>query len=271
MVDVHRETNLFARARLCLLAKDPRDKLSQVKALARDWISGKLDIRPLPLPELVTPGQPPRPDLVHPRELPRRSLVTDKGRQAFIHALAHIEFNAINLACDALCRFRDMPSAYYDDWVRIASEEAGHFLLLQSRLRAEGCDYGDLPGHNGLWDMAMRTAHDPLARMALVPRMLEARGLDVTPGMIERFRALKNRPMVEILSRILADEIGHVEAGSRWFRYLCDQRAIDPENTFFDLLESVGSGEIRCPLNLDARRQAGFSDVELARLQRLCR
>jgi uncharacterized ferritin-like protein (DUF455 family) len=202
--------------------------------------------------------------------LPRRSLGHARGRAALIHAIAHIEFNAINLALDAVYRFRDMPAGFYDDWIRVAREEARHFGLMRQRLQAQDCDYGDFPGHNGLWDLARRTADDPLVRMALVPRVMEARGLDVTPGMIERFRAAGDHETADCLGIILREEIGHVRAGSRWFSYLCRERGLDPEATYFELLEHHLGGEIRCPLNREARRRAGFAESELKRLEALC-
>ena len=184
--------------------------------------------------------------------------------------MAHIEFNAINLAWDAVQRFRGLPRAYYADWVRVADEEALHFGLMRDRLRALGYDYGDFPAHDGLWSMALRTAADPLERMALVPRVMEARGLDVTPGMMARFREAGDEETAACLAVILRDEVGHVAAGTRWFRYLCAERGLDPETRYFELLSTHLGESIRCPLNLDDRRQAGFAETELERLQALC-
>ncbi|MCP4283695.1 MAG: ferritin-like domain-containing protein [Gammaproteobacteria bacterium] len=266
-----RSSNLFVRARECLCCNEVDDKLAQAAQLRSDWESGRLDTAQTELPDVVEAGHPPRPELVHPRSLPKRSFATEEGRLAMIHAVAHIEFNAINLACDAVFRFRDMPQAYYDDWVRVTAEEAEHFGLLRQRLRAGGRDYGDFAAHNGLWDMAIRTAGDPLLRMGLVPRMLEARGLDVTPAMIERFSAVGDQAMVDALSLVLREEIGHVESGSRWFRHICSERGVEPEQTYFDLLDEFVDGKILCPLHLEARLKAGFSQSELARLQRMCR
>jgi len=263
-------TNLFALARECLCCADVDEKLVRAAELRRDWETGLLDCTEMELPDVTQAGRPPRPELVHPRSLPRRSFATAEGRLVLIHAVAHIEFNAINLACDAVFRYRNMPGEYYDDWVRVTAEEAQHFCLLRERLHAGGREYGDFAGHNGLWDMAMRTARDPLQRMALVPRMLEARGLDVTPAMIDRFTAAGDRAMVEVLSLILREEIGHVAIGSRWFRHLCAARGVEPEQTYFDLLDNFVNGEIRAPLHREARLQAGFSDSELDRLQRMC-
>jgi uncharacterized ferritin-like protein (DUF455 family) len=191
-----------------------------------------------------------------------------EGLAALIHAIAHIEFSAINLAWDAVYRFRGMPRDYYDDWVRVAAEEAQHFRWLREHLRSLGYDYGDFEVHAGLWEMAEHTAHDPLIRMALVPRVLEARGLDATPQMIERLRAVGDESGVAILKVILSDEIGHVAAGSRWFRYLCIQRGLDPGPTFRELVMRYFKGHIKGPLNREARLQAGFSVQELADLER---
>ena len=263
-------TSLFARARECLCCDQVEEKLLLAARLRRDWERGQLDRAEVELADVAVAGRPPRPALVHPRSLPRRSFATSEGRLALIHAVAHIEFNAINLACDAVFRFRDMPEGYYDDWVSVAAEEAEHFRLLRERLHAGGREYGDFAGHNGLWDMAMRTAGDPLQRMALVPRMLEARGLDVTPAMIERFQAAGDQVTAEVLVLILREEIGHVAIGSRWFSHLCAARGVEPEQTYFELLDQFVNGEIRCPLHREARLQAGFSERELTRLQQRC-
>jgi uncharacterized ferritin-like protein (DUF455 family) len=184
-----------------------------------------------------------------------------------LHALAHIEFNAINLALDALYRFPGLPEDFYRDWLRVAQEEAEHFVLLRQQLQRLGGDYGDLPAHDGLWEMAMDTAADPLERMALVPRVLEARGLDVTPAMRERLLAAGDAEAAAVLERIESDERGHVAVGSRWFRYLCAQRGLEPDSTFMTLLQQRYRGRIQGPLALTARRAAGFSEPELDWLQ----
>ena len=261
--------SLFQRARQCLVSNDPGAKAGLAEALWKDWQAGRLQVSGIELHDVLEAGRPARPQLVHPRQLARRSLASAEGRAALIHALAHIEFNAINLACDAVFRFRDLPADYYTDWTRVAAEEARHFLLLRGRLQSLGRDYGDFPGHDGLWDMAGRTAADPLLRMAMVPRMLEARGLDVTPGMIRRLQQAGDGETGELLKQILHDEVAHVEAGSRWFAYLCRQRGLAPEETYFKLLDEFLNGAIRAPLNIEARRRAGFSASELARLQAL--
>jgi uncharacterized ferritin-like protein (DUF455 family) len=219
-------------------------------------------------PLSATPGRPSHPLLVGPKDLPkRRALHTQAGRFALLHALAHIEFNAINLALDALYRFPGLPEDFYRDWLRVAQEEAEHFVLLRQQLQRLGGDYGDLPAHDGLWEMAMDTAADPLERMALVPRVLEARGLDVTPAMRERLLAAGDAEAAAVLERIERDERGHVAVGSRWFRYLCAQRGLEPDSTFKTLLQQRYRGRIQGPLALTARRAAGFSEPELDWLQ----
>lgn len=231
------------------------------EGLAANAIRVETDFEPL-APD--APGRPERPELVHPRDLARRSAVSGEGHAALIHAMAHIEFNAVNLALDAVCRFPGLPTAYYRDWFTVAVEEARHFRLLREHLRAFGRDYGDFPAHDGLWQMARKTRHDPLARMALVPRVLEARGLDASPGIIRRLRENGDRRGAEIVAIILRDEIGHVAIGTRWFNHLCAQRALAPEPTFERLLDEYDAPRPVLPLNDDARRQAAFTTRELA-------
>lgn len=208
------------------------------------------------------PGRPCRPTLVSPREVPVRGLGSIEGRAALCHAVAHIEFNAINLALDACLRFADLPADYYADWLSVAQDEARHFLLMRDRLRELGYDYGDFSAHNGLWEAAEKTAHDVLVRMACVPRVLEARGLDVTPGMIRRLRELRDAETIAVLEVILAEEVRHVEIGSRWFRWCCARRGLEPVSTFRRLLQEQGI-TLRPPLNREARLRAGFVPEEL--------
>ncbi len=263
--------NLFQQLRICLCESDVDKKLRLATQLADDWRAGRLLLQPLDLEDVVVAGHPQKPELVLPRQLKKRSPKSEEGRLALIHAVTHIEFNAINLACDAAFRFRDMPEAYYADWIRVAAEEAEHFQMLRQRLRDSNREYGDYPAHNSLWEMALTTAHDPLVRMALVPRMLEARGLDVNPGMSKRFEQVGDQQTVEALEVILRDEVGHVEIGSRWFHYLCEQRGLEPEQTYFDLLSKYMTGRVSCPLHKTARLQAGFTERELERLEAMCR
>lgn len=263
---------LPSRLAQCLRTRDPQAKAACVRALQADCLAGRIDLAAAAPRELIDrPGQPERPQLVAPQQVPRRRLDTQTGRAALVHALAHIEFNAINLALDAAHRFPGMPDAYYLDWLRVADEEARHFGLLDAHLAALGHAYGDFAAHNGLWDMALKTAHDPLVRMALVPRVLEARGLDATPLIVGKLRATGDTRLIEILAVIERDEIGHVAIGNRWFEALCTERGLDPEPVFRALLTEYDAPPLRPPFNIEARRAAGFSDAELAWLDTLHR
>jgi uncharacterized ferritin-like protein (DUF455 family) len=222
-----------------------------------------------PCPPIDAPGRPDKPKLVLPRDTPQRGLGSVDGRAAFLHAIAHIEFNAINLAWDAVLRFRAMPEQFYLDWVSVAEDEARHFSLLSARLHELGHSYGDFDAHNGLWEMAEKTADSCLARMALVPRVLEARGLDVSPGMIARLRGLGDIASAEILELILREEVRHVAIGSRWFAWCCEREGRDPESTFIDLVRGLVKGAVRGPFNRPARRLAGFADSEMDKLSAL--
>lgn len=212
------------------------------------------------------PGRPEKPELVAPLNLPKRSMRIVEGRAALIHALAHIEFNAINLALDAIWRFADMPENYYRDWLKVATEEAYHFSLLNTHLKTLGFKYGDFTGHNSLWEMVDRTKDDVLARMALVPRTMEARGLDASPALRNKLAQAGDTKAAEILDIILHDEIGHVTIGNYWFNWLCEQRKLEPITTFDNLCKQYSAPKLRPPFNLEARRQAGFSEAELMRL-----
>ncbi|MBW8328566.1 MAG: ferritin-like domain-containing protein [Thiobacillus sp.] len=248
----------------CLQIGEPATKVACVHTLYADWLAGRLDAAPKAARTPTDrPGQPDKPERVPPHKVPRRRADTLAGRAALIHALAHIEFNAINLALDAAHRFAGMPVAYYADWLRVADEEALHFDLLNGHLATLGHTYGDFKAHTGLWDMALKTAHDPLVRMALVPRVLEARGLDATPLIVDKLKAVNDLRMVEILAIIERDEIGHVAIGSRWFGWLCAARGLEPEATFRQLLVDYDAPPLKPPFNIAARRQAGFSEPEL--------
>lgn len=217
--------------------------------------------------DVPIPGRPERPELVHPSKLARRGLGSDYGRAALIHAIAHIEFNAINLGLDAAYRYRGMPADYYADWLSMAADESRHFTMLNDRLADFGYRYGDFDAHNGLWEMAVKTAHDPMVRMALVPRVLEARGLDVTAGMIDKLKQVGDDKTVAIFEQILEEEVPHVEIGTRWFRYFAEPRGLDPDETFFKLLDEYMNGGPPGPYNIPARREARFSEPELDELQ----
>ncbi len=251
-------------ARTALLENNVADKLRAVQCLqnALQNSNALLDCKAV-FDAFETPGRPQLPELVQPRDVPRRGLGSVEGRAALLHAIAHIEFNAINLACDAAQRFADLPEAYYRDWISVAIDEARHFQLLQQRLAELGFTYGDFKAHNGLWEMAEKTEHSCLARMALVPRLLEARGLDVTPGMIEKLRQLNDLPSVAVLEVILSEEIRHVAIGTQWFNYCCVQENKNPETEFIALLNGFAKGSVRGPFNVEARAQSGFTAFEM--------
>lgn len=256
--------SLPQRLATCLRISQPAAKVVSVHALQADWLAGRINLSvEANRTPINQPGHPDKPLLIPPQQVPRRRADTLVGRAALVHALAHIEFNAINLALDAAHRFAGMPPDYYADWLRVADEEALHFDLLNTHLATLGHAYGDFPAHNGLWDMALKTAHDPLVRMALVPRVLEARGLDATPLIVAKLKAVKDTRMVEILTLIERDEIGHVAIGSHWFAWLCAARGQEPDAMFRQLLVDYDAPPLRPPFNLAARRAAGFSEPEL--------
>jgi uncharacterized ferritin-like protein (DUF455 family) len=249
----------------CLAASGVDEKLRASAAAASAWRAGALRLEwPEGVQPPTAPAQPERPRLVSPRSVPRRRLNSHAGRTAFVHALAHIEFNAIGLAWDCAARFSGLPHAFYDDWVAVAADETRHFEMLRCRLRDLGAEYGDFDAHGGLWEMAAKTAHDLLARMAMVPRVLEARALDVTPGMIVRLRAAGDDATAAILEVILEEEVAHVAAGSRWFRFECERRGLAPEPTFRQLFREHWTGAPPPVLNRAHRLRAGFTEAELA-------
>jgi len=260
------ETAYWSLARSALAESDPAAKCESVDQLWQAVATGDWWPSCPGEPRLLECGRPARPELVPPNALKKRGLGSRQGRVALIHAVAHIEFNAINLGLDAALRFAGLPDDYYRDWLGVAADEARHFRMLAGRLAELGARYGDLPAHNGLWDMAEKTAHDPLVRMALVPRVLEARGLDVTPGMIKRLEQAEDAETAALLKVILAEEEGHVAIGTRWFHHLCQERSLEPAATFEELLFRYYQGQLRGPFNVPARRRAGFSEVELSRI-----
>ena len=212
------------------------------------------------------PGRSTKPALVPHTQLKAKSMATAEGRAILVHSIAHIELNAIDLALDVVWRFAGMPEDFYTDWVRIAQEEAKHFMLLRDHLVGMGFDYGSFPAHNALWDMAERTRGDVLARIGIVPRTMEARGLDASPGVKNKLVSVGDHKAGEILDIILSDEIGHVAAGNRWYRYLCAQRGLDPVSTYAELIAQYDAPKLRPPFNMAARRLAGFEEAELAAL-----
>ncbi|MBU6493605.1 MAG: ferritin-like domain-containing protein [Burkholderiales bacterium] len=256
-----------------LLTTDPFAKARAARelgALVRDGGAGVSAALELPEPPGI-PGRPSQPELVSPRALERRAMHTDAGRAALIHALAHIEFNAINLALDAVWRFAGLPDAFYADWLGVAAEEAYHFTLLADHLAGMGFRYGDFPAHNGLWEMAQKTSGDLLARLALVPRTLEARGLDASPSIRAKLWQAGDRRAAHILDIILRDEIGHVAVGNRWYRWCCTRQGLDPLEAYRELAQRYQAPHLKGPFNLEARRAAGFDEAELAELTQAVR
>jgi uncharacterized ferritin-like protein (DUF455 family) len=257
---------LRSLALAALALADPQAKAQAARSLHAQAASLPIAAR-APVPDLPLPGRPARPELVHPARVPRRSPFKPEGLAALLHAIAHIEFNAINLALDAAWRFEGMPRDFHLDWVRVAAEEAYHFGLLVQLLADLGHAYGDFAAHDNLWTMCTRTQDDGVARMALVPRTLEARGLDATPQIQERLRAVGS-PMalraVDVLAIILRDEVGHVAIGNHWYRWLCARDGLDPVAHYAVLAQRHDAPRLHPPFNRAAREQAGFSDDELA-------
>lgn len=254
------------RARAILYLSDPIAKAVQTRELFACLEVEAIDpVEHLEALEPV-PGRPALPRLVPPKEVAERSAFTPLGRAALLHAITHIEFNAINLALDVVWRFEGMPLAFYKDWLRIASEEALHFSLLREHLLTMGWEYGAFDAHDGLWGMAQRTAHDVTARMALVPRTLEARGLDATPPLQAKLRKAGDLRAVEILAVILRDEVGHVAIGNFWYRWLCARDGHDPVALYAELATLYRAPRLRPPFNQTARRAAGFTEAEIALL-----
>ncbi|OIQ67349.1 hypothetical protein GALL_510730 [mine drainage metagenome] len=261
--------DLFSIALVCLQDTDIERKLARVAALWRAWRQGEIErfdeLGPvLPVP---VPGRPARPEMVSALQVGKRQPSTPEGRAALLHSLAHIEFNAINLALDAVYRFRGLPRDFYTDWLQVAAEEARHFTLLRDHLHTLGFSYGDFTAHNGLWDMAVTTAHDPMVRMALVPRVLEARGLDALPAIMHRLASCGAQAAVDILGVILHDEIGHVAIGNRWYAYFCESRGLEPIATFRSLMREYKAPRLRGPLHIEARLAAGFTAAEMQMLE----
>jgi uncharacterized ferritin-like protein (DUF455 family) len=250
-----------------LVETEPVTKTDGVAAMAAAWSAGEceVDTNAELQASATIPGRPARPELVPPRLVGRRSMVTVEGRAMLIHALAHIEFNAVNLALDALWRFPGMPAGYYTDWLRVAKEEAYHYSMLAAHLKSLGHEYGDFPAHDSLWEMVEKTREDILARMALVPRTLEARGLDAIPPLRAKIAQAGDMAAAAILDIILRDEIGHVEIGNRWYGYLCEQRGLEPRSTYDELAARYEAPLLKGPFNIGARRMAGFSEEELKR------
>jgi len=254
---VSNDTTLGDLALAVLATGDPRAKAAASLEGAQVWARGGAVPGHRAPPD--RPARPLRPELCHPSAMARRrALTTPAGRIALLHAVAHIELNAIDLAWDIIARFPDQPRAFYDDWVAVGADEARHFLMLADRLVACGASYGDLPAHDGLWQAAMDTSDDLLARLAVVPLVLEARGLDVTPAMIERLERAGDVESVAILEVIYREEVGHVATGMRWFMHVCGERGLLPEPTWKAIVAERFRGRVKPPFNEDARNRAGL-------------
>jgi len=253
-----------------LLGTDAQAKVGGLLDLFDNYQDQKiaLDVsRRIDSKDSILPGRPLKPELVLPRLVPKRRMDTPEGRAGLLHSLAHIEFNAMNLALDAIWRFPNMPKEYYEDWLKVAKEEAYHFSLVNEHLHSLGFSYGDFPAHNSLWEMVERTTDSVIARMALVPRTMEARGLDAVPAIRDRFKQIKDARAVEILEIILNDEIGHVLIGNRWFNFLCSKDNLSPIATYRELAAKYRAPVLKGPFNMVARLQAGFTAEELSLLE----
>lgn len=260
--------NLYQEARRCFLLSDPDEKLDVGMEVVRAFQTGGLEWKEGETPEqLIMPGRLDLPLLVSPNELPRRGFGSVTQRAALIHALAHIELTAVNLAWDCIYRYRGMPYEYYQEWVEAAADETKHFRALRSRLRAMGFDYGDFAAHDRLWESAVQTAGDLADRMGIVHRVYEARALDVVPKILDKFQAAGDSKTAAVLTVVANDEVRHVGAGTYWFRYRCEQMGVEPDALFFNLLKKYMGRYPKGPFNRTARSSAGFSDNELALLE----
>lgn len=264
-MSLHEKPNSLAEgAYRALIACDLDEKIQLTNAMAKAWEDRALSLtssKRFSAP--LRPGRPDKPELISPSEVRKRPLTSAKGRLALIHAIAHIELNAIDLALDIIVRFvhQKMPRSFFDGWVMVAKEEAKHFTLLRERLAKLGADYGDLPAHDGLWEAASETGHDLSARLAVVPLVLEARGLDVTPPMVEKLKSAGDHETAEIFNIIYEDEKGHVAVGAKWFRFLCNKQGLDPSATFNKLVAKHFRGHLKGPFNDRARCATGLTPL----------
>ncbi|CAG7856048.1 hypothetical protein MCAMS1_00393 [biofilm metagenome] len=263
--------NLFELAEACLQSTVIDEKLEFSHHAKSLMEAGRLDFSSKNTVQPISSVQfPNKPVLMEPRYMPDRKLTSPEGIIAFFHAIAHVEFMAISLAWDLLYRFRGLPQQFYQDWLTVADEEAQHFELIQQHLHGLQVKYGDLAAHGGLWEHAVETADDLLGRLAIVPRCMEARGLDVTPAIINKFAAIDDTAGVAILNRILTDEVKHVERGSYWFKSLCNQQGLKPDSHFQALItQYYRGGRPKGPFNRELRKQAGFTKAELDWLEKV--
>ncbi len=256
-------TSLAEMAVQVLTTADGRAKTALAHAHAATWRASRAAGTPLPIGTAIppdTPARPAKPELLAPRDMPRRRPGSPTGRIALLHAVAHIELNAVDLHWDIIARFTTtpMPLGFYDDWVSAADDEAKHFNLVCDCLEALGSHYGAMPAHATMWQAASDTAHDLIGRLAVVPMVLEARGLDVTPGMIEIFKAAGDTGSLSALQTIYAEEVAHVAYGSKWFNWLCGKRDLDPKDAFHDLVRRYFHGLLKPPFNEEKRAEAGI-------------
>jgi len=261
---IERPDNLITGANNALLASDLDQKVGLTQLTAELWRERKLSLsHGVAIEPPKRPGRPANPKLLPPKEVPKRPIKSRRGRLALIHAIAHIELNAIDLALDIIVRFgrEQMPRSFFDGWMKVADEEAKHFTLLRKRLQSENCDYGDLPAHDGLWEAAGETGHDLTARLAIVPLVLEARGLDVTPPLVKKLREFGDHQTADIFEIIYEDEKGHVAVGAKWFRFLCQRQGIEPAQTFSRLVSRYFRGTLRPPFNDRARSSNGLTPL----------
>ncbi len=264
MAHINKPNSLAEGAYGALIACDLDEKVRFTNEMATAWENRKLSLqgsKRLKAPE--RPGRPEKPELIPPSEVRKRPLTSAKGRLALVHAIAHIELNAIDLALDIIVRFahEKMPRSFFDGWVMVAKEEAKHFTLLRERLSGLGASYGDLPAHDGLWEAASETGHDLSARLAVVPLVLEARGLDVTPPMVAKLRSAGDHKTADIFNIIYEDEKGHVAVGAKWFRFLCNKNGVDPSSTFNKLVAKHFRGHLKGPFNDRARCATGLTPL----------
>lgn len=256
--------NLVEEAQKCLRISDPEEKIAYSLEVVAAWRDGKLS-RPEIAHAIVIdePGRLEKPTLVAPEKVNKRGFGSEKQRASLLHALAHIELTAINLSWDSICRYPNMPKDYYDDWVETANDESYHFLALKKRMQVMGYDYGDFKAHNELWGMAVKTGTSLMHRMGIVHRVLEARALDVVPVSVQRFNQINDHETAKVLISIANDEVNHVGAGTRWFRYCCEQQKQEPDKMFFHLIKQYLHSFPKGPFNVEARKKAGFSDNEM--------
>ncbi|MFK5894203.1 MAG: ferritin-like domain-containing protein [Pseudomonadota bacterium] len=260
--------NLFQEAEHCLTIADPEAKIAYGMEVVSAWHAVQLEWNSFESPIIInSPGRLDKPIIVAPKKLKKRGFGSEKQIASLLHALAHIEITAVNLAWDSICRYPGMPKEYYNDWIDTAKDEGEHFLALRQQIQLLGFDYGDFPVHGELWNMAVLTGGNLMHRMAIVHRVLEARALDVVPFSVKKFQSINANDTAKVLINIANDEVNHVAAGTRWYHYCCEKEKLDPEVTFFQLIKQYLHSYPRGPFNEPARKLAGFSNDELSLLK----